>query len=540
MNEQAIFNKLTGSMRFKNNKKTTSKVVSKVVKRPKSVNFFDTLNETVKKQRLEKENGNGEKDEKASLKVARVEEIDYRRKYKIFVEGSDIPDLVPTFEELQKLFKINKTCVANLHNVFKFTNLSPVQMQVIPAMLHRREVMACAPTGSGKTLAFLLPVVHHLLSTRKTSKGFRGLIVCPTRELALQIHQVCNLLLKDGQNCINVQLLDKDTVKACTRKGVKNSKSWDLLISTPNSITYLLSAEKPLICLESVEWLVVDESDKLFEDGKAGRSFREQLGVIYKSCTNPKVRRAVFSATFANDVQQWCEDNMDCLLKVTVQGKNTAVKSVDQSLEYVGNEHGKHLALKKLIQTGFEPPALIFVQSKQRAKDLFAELAYEGLIIDVIHADRTVAQREEAILKFRKAETWMLICTEVLGRGIDIVGCNLVINYDFPTSNVSYIHRIGRTGRAGRRGKAITYFTDEDRPLLRPIANCIKEAGCEVPDYMLSIKKLGKDERKKMKASEVERESLRTTPASTLLKSSKARRKKKNTEEKTDEATAAE
>ena len=125
------------------------------------------------------------------------------------------------------------------------------------------------------------------------------------------------------------------------------------------------------------------------------------------------------------------------------------------------------------IFQGIDPPVLIFVQSKDRAQELYHELAYDGLNIDVLHSDRPVQQRELIINKFRLREIWVLICTDLVARGLDFKGVNLVINYDFPQvfmsslllidqSGISYIHRIGRTGRAGKEGHAITYFTEDD------------------------------------------------------------------------------
>ncbi len=174
--------------------------------------------------------------------------------------------------------------------------------------------------------------------------------------------------------------------------------------------------------------------------------------------------------------------------------RNLATYTVDQEIIYVGNEHGKLYSLRSLFKKGFEPPILVFVQSKDRAKQLFKELIYDGINVDVIHAERTQLQvlsiaimtraariscfsipcmvffqfqRDNTIRAFRQGKIWVLICTELMGRGIDFKGVNLVINYDFPLSAISYIHRIGRTGRAGRLGKAITLFTDDDLPYLR-------------------------------------------------------------------------
>lgn len=110
---------------------------------------------------------------------------------------------------------------------------------------------------------------------------------------------------------------------------------------------------------------------------------------------------------------------------------------------------------------------LVFVQTKERAKELYSELVYDGINVDVIHAERSQLQRDNVVRSFRSGQIWVLICTELMGRGIDFKGVNLVVNYDFPPSAISYIHRIGRTGRAGRPGKAITFFTEADATYLR-------------------------------------------------------------------------
>lgn len=157
------------------------------------------------------------------------------------------------------------------------------------------------------------------------------------------------------------------------------------------------------------------------------------------------------------------------------------------------------MAVRNLFKEGFEPPILIFVETKERAEYLFKELIYENINVDLISSDRTQQQRDNTMRSFRQGKIWVLICTELLGRGIDFKGVNLVINYDFPQSGISYVHRIGRSGRAGKIGHAITYFTDNDLPFLRKIVNIIRETGCKVPDYMLELKDSSKREKRKKK-----------------------------------------
>lgn len=143
-------------------------------------------------------------------------------------------------------------------------------------------------------------------------------------------------------------------------------------------------------------------------------------------------------------------------------------------------EAGKLISMRQLIQGGLKPPVLIFVQSKTRAIELYKELVFFGVNVDAIHAERTQEQRDKIIQRFRVGEIWVLICTDLMSRGIDFKCVNMVINYDFPQSAVSYIHRIGRTGRAGRKGVAITFFTESDMEYLRSIANVMRISGCEV------------------------------------------------------------
>lgn len=227
-------------------------------------------------------------------------------------------------------------------------------------------------------------------------------------------------------------------------------------------------------------------------------------------------------------------------IRLVIGSSNSAVHSVEQELLFAGTESGKLLAFRDLVAKGIQPPCLVFVQSKDRAQQLFTELIYDGLNIDVIHSDRSQKERDQVVKSFREGKIWILICTELMGRGIDFKGVNLVINFDFPQSTISYIHRIGRTGRAGRQGKAITFFTKDDTTNLRSIAHIIKKSGGEVPDYMLKLKKSTKKDRSELMQKALKRKDIRTIPAfelkerrkrSKMIKNSKKSKKfKKNSE----------
>lgn len=198
-------------------------------------------------------------------------------------------------------------------------------------------------------------------------------------------------------------------------------------------------------------------------------------------------------------------------VKILIGIKNAAAQTVKQRIIYVGKEDAKLVTLRQDLRDGFQPPMLIFVQSKYRAKELYHELLYDGLNVNVIHGDKKKVERDEIMKQFRLGEIWILICTDLMSRGIDFKTVNSVVNFDFPSSLVSYIHRIGRTGRAGREGTATTYFTDDDSPFVKTIALLMQKSGQDVPAWMLNLKGADNKEWKKIAIKPVRRKSISTT-----------------------------
>ena len=218
-------------------------------------------------------------------------------------------------------------------------------------------------------------------------------------------------------------------------------------------------------------------------------------------------------------------------IRLTVGERNSASSAIAQSLVFCGQERGKLLALRQLIDRGIKPPIIVFVQSKDRAKQLAKELSGDGLHLGLIHAAMSDAKRRAQVDRFRAGDTWVLVATDLMARGMDFVGVSTVINYDFPGSPHSYIHRIGRSGRAGRPGAAVTLFTEEDadRGDLRAIANVMKNSGCDVPGWMLaSGSRDPKDRRKKRKDGKEDnprREPIDTTRAMRQIQAQNAKRR---------------
>ncbi|XP_031766055.2 probable ATP-dependent RNA helicase DDX52 isoform X2 [Galleria mellonella] len=434
-----------------------------------------------------------EKTEDLQKKLDLEEQNRFRNEHGIKVVGRHVPPALKQFSDLMPLYNVSPSLV-DIVIQCGYTEPTPVQRQTLPCMLEDRQILACAPTGSGKTAAFLLPILHTLGAPQG---GPRVLILCPTRELAHQIYrEALRLSASTELRCSVVRNLKESKVKereATIRKS-------DIVISTPNRLCYLLNQDNVNITLDKVRWLIIDEADKLFEgSAEQASDFRQQLDQIMSCCGSKQRRVAMFSATHTPAVAKWTRHNLRGLINITVGQRNAATNLVDQELLFCGNENGKLVAFRQLVQKGLKPPVLVFVQSKDRAKQLFKELIYDGINVDVIHADRTQAQRDNVVRSFRVGRIWILICTELMGRGIDFRGVNLVINYDFPPSAIAYIHRVGRAGRAGQRGRAITFFTQDDVVNLRSIASVMKQSGCVVPEYMLKLKQDPNKRKKLMK-----------------------------------------
>ncbi|XP_066398196.1 DEAD-box ATP-dependent RNA helicase 57 isoform X2 [Miscanthus floridulus] len=413
-----------------------------------------------------------------------------RKRFDIHIAGQNAPAPLESFEELISRYGCDSYLVGNLSKL-GFQEPTPIQRQAVPILLSGRECFACAPTGSGKTLAFLFPL---LMKIKPGSKGgVKAVILCPTRELAAQTVRECKKLVKGRKYYIKLM------TKELSKSGNFKDMHCDILVSTPLRLDH--AVKKRDLDLSSVEYLVLDESDKLFELG-----FVEVVDSVVEACSNPSIIRCLFSATLPDSIEALAGTIMHDAIRVIVGRKNSASSLIKQKLIFAGTERGKLLALRQSFQESLNPPVLIFVQSKERAKELYKELAFDDVRVDAIHADLNEQQRQDAVDSLRAGKTWVLIATEVIARGMDFKGVNCVINYDFPESAAAYIHRIGRCGRAGRSGEAITFFTEEDRPFLRNIANVLVSSGCEVPSWIMALPKL------KRKKHRVDRDPISNLP----------------------------
>ncbi|KPA84559.1 putative ATP-dependent RNA helicase-like protein putativeRNA helicase [Leptomonas pyrrhocoris] len=424
--------------------------------------------------------------------------MDFKRKRNIWrrhdlqVTGTDLPAPIEHFSDLVRPpLSVPRNVVNNL-----FTRQhkvpTPIQMQAIPSLIHHRDVLACAPTGSGKTIAFLVPLFARLKAPDATC-GVRALIVTPTVELAQQIEREAFFLMK-GQRWRFVQ-------------HGQTTKNKDIFIATPGRIASLM--EQKLLNLSQVEYLVFDEGDRLWD---TKTDFLTVIDKILAACAKSDKVVSLFTATLSDKVETAARSVMSSdPVRIIVHGRHTANTKVKQRLVFCGNELGKVVAMRNLVREGITPPVLVFVQSIERSKELFEEIRTEGLHMAIMHAKMSVEEREETVLQFRLGKVWVLVTTELLARGIDFKNVGTVINFDFPATVDSYIHRVGRTGRAGKEGVAITFFTEEDKERLPPVAKVMQGSGSPVEEWMLNIK-VDRNTRRRLE---------RTTPQRTIVSTRK-------------------
>ena len=460
-------------------------------------------------------------EEDVSLDHAEQEVRAFRRRMRIYVGDScSVPHPLTTFSEISvpsgvpSAFK--PVLVRNIESG-KWVVPTAVQMQAVPTLLASRDSLVTAPTGSGKTGAFAIPCLAFSAvepGPGQTGWSVKTAVVAPTRELAEQICREIRRLGADKPGGLRAYVLEKSNESGVRDGVLGGERGIDVLVGTPMRMSGVAGK------LGGVRLLILDEADRLMDtaDGKAQEdTFLSQIKEILKGVPSTAVR-GLFSATMAPAVKELAttilRNPVNIAQGVNPSGAASANSDISQKLLFVGKESGKLLAMRQFIRKGFKPPCLVFVQDKHRARELYEELRHEGVRVDYISGDRSKKVRDLAVDKFRLSETWMMIATDVVSRGLDFKAVNTVVNYDFPSSGVNYVHRIGRTGRAGRKGVAVTFFVEADYPALRGIANIINLSGGDVEDWMLKMPKERRDEKKRRESWGIRRKDINTTPKS--------------------------
>ncbi|MBL7158446.1 MAG: DEAD/DEAH box helicase [Candidatus Omnitrophica bacterium] len=339
----------------------------------------------------------------------------------------------------------------------RFTVPTPIQHKAIPIGVEGKDIIGIAQTGTGKTLAFAIPIIQGL-----AQKKGRALILTPTRELALQVNEVFDKIapLFGIRTAVIIGGASMGNQLRALRRNPR------VIIATPGRLADHMSQRT--VMLADVSVLVLDEADRMLDMG-----FLPQIEHILRSV--PKNRQTMlFSATIPGPVVKIATTHMKFPVHVEIAPSGTTAERIIQELFIVKKDAKKQLLGKLLKQ--YHGPVLLFSRTKRGARQITQLIRHMGHGAAEIHSDRSQSQRKEALDGFKSGKYRILVATDIAARGIDVVGIELVINYNLPEDPENYVHRIGRTGRAGHEGRAISFATPEQGGDVRNIEKLIKSA----------------------------------------------------------------
>ena len=327
----------------------------------------------------------------------------------------------------------------------------PIQIQAIPAILEGKSVLGIAQTGSGKTASFVLPILESFQRKKSTRNlHLKVLILVPTRELAVQIGDV----MAGFSKYLTIPVKHNAVFGGVTlNQQMMTLKNTEILVATPGRLLELVSTQS--VNLSKIEVLVLDEADKMLD-----LNFQEEVNKLF-ALLPTKRQNILFSATFDTESKLIQEVLLCNPIRIEVEAKQKNTDLIKQSAYRVSPEK-KGPLLRYLIKTKEMKQVLVFVSSVRTADNLTDKLIKNGIEAMAIHSKKSQSARTEALNRFKKGKTNVLVATDLASRGIDIQFLPFVINYELPRSPNDYIHRIGRTGRAETSGEAISLIIPED------------------------------------------------------------------------------
>ena len=359
---------------------------------------------------------------------------------------------------------------APLHRVLReleYTTPSPIQAQAIPLLLQGRDLLGCAQTGTGKTAGFALPILQALHENPRQvrPKGCRTLVLAPTRELAAQVGKsftTYGKYVRFSQTLVYGGVGQVPQVNAM-RRGV------DVLVATPGRLLDLIDQRH--IDLSQVEFFVLDEVDRMLDMG----FLRDVKRIV--SLLPAKRQSLFFSATLAPNIVDLARTILHEPAHVSIMPETTTAEKIDQQVCFLARESKRPL-LEQLLRAqsnaAGQKLTIVFSRTKHGANKLAKSLCASGFPADAIHGNKSQAQREKALDRFKKGLTPVLVATDVAARGVDVKDVGLVINFDLPNEPEAYVHRIGRTARAGAEGRAVSFCSEDELEYLREIEKIIR------------------------------------------------------------------
>lgn len=349
-----------------------------------------------------------------------------------------------------------------------FEDSTPIQEKTIPVILNGEDIIACAQTGTGKTAAYLLPILNNI--AKNPQEKINSLILAPTRELAIQIdQQVMGFGYFTGATSICVygggDGIGYEQQKRAVQEGV------NIIVATPGRLLAHMASGK--VDFSHLETLVLDEADRMLDMG-----FHDDIMRIIGAL--PKKRQSLlFSATMPPKIRMLAKKILQQPLEINIAISKPS-EGIDQQAYLVYDEQKMEL-IKRILDNATYESIIIFASKKDIVKRLTRELIKKGIVAEGFHSDLEQAQREDVMQRFKARRIRVLVGTDVISRGIDIVGISLVVNYDVPPDPEDYVHRIGRTARAATTGTAITFINDKDQSRFGRIERLIEKEVTKMP-----------------------------------------------------------
>ncbi len=361
---------------------------------------------------------------------------------------------ITTFSDLQSRPEI-KEAISDMG----FEVPTPVQAQCIPHILEGRDVMGQAQTGTGKTAAFGIPALEFL---DVDAKHVQVLIMCPTRELAIQ---VTGELLSLAKKMDRVQIIPVYGGQPIERQLRALRQQTHIVVGTPGRVIDHL--KRGTLQIGKMGMIILDEADEMLNMG-----FREDIDEIL-SYSGEDVQTVMFSATNSPGIRGIMQNQMKAPQMITIDKKVLAAPAIEQYVVEV-RDSMRIEAISRIMDVNNYNLGLIFCNTKRMCDEILTDVQSRGYRCDVLHGDITQNGRDKVMSKFRNGQLDLLVATDVAARGIDVENIDVVFNFDIPQDPENYVHRIGRTGRAGRSGTAITFMAGRKQRSLRNIERQVK------------------------------------------------------------------
>lgn len=404
------------------------------------------------------------------VKLYRATELDGVR-----IRGKNCPKPVKNWAQTGVSFK-----VLSVLKGMKFEKPTSIQAQVLPAIMSGRDVIGIAKTGSGKTLGFLLPLFRHAMDQRPLDQGEGpiGIIMTPTRELAIQITKDCRKFAKH----MRLRTVCVYGGTGISEQIAELKRGAEIIVCTPGRMIDMLAANNGRVTnLRRCTYCVLDEADRMFDMG-----FEPQVMHVINSI-RPDRQLVMFSATFPRSMEALARRILTKPLEVTVGGKSVVCDDVTQNVTVL-SEEDKFLKLLELLGKFQEKGSVIvFVHKHEVADALLREVMRAGYPALALHGGMDQYDRDSVLSDYKKGLSNLLIATSVAARGLDVKNLVLVVNFDCPNHYEDYVHRCGRTGRAGNKGWAYTFITEEEAKYAGDIVKALEMSKSDVPQKLTNL-----------------------------------------------------